>query len=194
MEDGVFHKMDIDPPQGPPQPYPEIHTTDLPDLPEPNDDGTLDPPELADEGMANDQMRHIAHWMQERERVQHSLDTEVMKLRARAQTQLDQIERHIAWHESGLQAWLWHLGVRSWKGLYGAVRINKGRQRIEIEDEDEFMAWAAAQPEDVAQRIIKTTRRPAKGEISKLIKASGEIPPGTDVVIGEERLTVKPAT
>ena len=98
----------------------------------------------------------------------------------------ERIARRIAWHEEALQGFLWQSGKKSVRLIHGFVRRVKGRERIEITDEETFLS--AAPPDLIRQQII---RQPDKKAILAHVQQSGEIPTGVDVIRGEDRIHIE---
>jgi hypothetical protein len=166
---------------------------DLPDMPEPDESGAIPPAFVPDDSIAEDTLRWLAYWYAERELVQTMAARERLRIDTLERAQLERIERRIAWHEGGLRAFLAALGKRAWKGLRGSVSLRAGRERVEVADETAFYSWAVQQPVDTYNTLVKTT--PSKSGIAAWIKGegAGEVPPGVELVRGDDTLAVKVA-
>lgn len=165
---------------------------DMPDLPEPGEDGVIPPQFVPDENIANDTLRHLGYWYSERERVQLQASRERARIDDLERRQLTSIEHRIAWHEGGLRSFLDATGKRAWKGLRGSVSWRKGRQRVEVTDEVAFIAWAEAEPEDVQSKVLKRTTEVSKSGIAEWIKGdgAGEMPAGVELMTGDQKLVI----
>lgn len=166
---------------------------DLPDMPEPDESGAIPPAFIPDDSIAEDTLRWLAYWYAERERVQTMAARERLRIDTLERAQLERIERRIAWHEGGLRNFLAALGKRAWKGLRGSVSLRAGRERVEVADEVSFRVWADQQPVDTYNALVKTTTAPSKSGIAEWIKGegAGEVPPGVELVRGDDTLAVK---
>ena len=144
-----------------------------------------EPESIKAEGRAEDHLRCLSYWQRERKRIETAFECEIAKIEERASKLLEQVDRKIAWHETGLRAWLWSTGAKSIKLLNGTLKRIKGRERIEILDEETFLSQAP--PELISERIV---RRPDKKAILARIKETGELPPGIDLVRSEDSFKV----
>lgn len=95
-------------------------------------------------------------------------------------------DRQRAWHEAGLHAWMVNNGTKTLDLVNGTVRVVKGQPKVVIEDEKAFVE--TADPQFVRTKV---TREPDKKAIAQFIKDTGEIPDGTDWVVGDDHVTVK---
>ncbi len=166
---------------------------DMPDLPEPGEDGVTPPQFIPSDQIANDTLRHLGYWYAERERVQLQASRERARIDELERRQLASIERRIAWHEGGLRAFLDATGKRAWRGLQGSLSWRAGRERVEVQDEAAFLAWADTQDEDAQEQLVKTTTAPSKSGIAAWIKGegAGEVPAGIELMRGEDTLSIK---
>ena len=166
---------------------------DMPDLPAPAEDGTIPPQFIPDPQIAEDTLRWLAYWYGERERVVEMATRERMRIADLERRQLERIDRRIAWHEGGLRSFLLATGKRAWKGLRGAVSFRTGRERVEVQDEAAFLAWADTLPAEQEHEVVRTTVAPSKSGIAAWIKdaGAGELPPGVELVRSEDALVVK---
>ena len=79
----------------------------------------------------------------------------------------------------------------------GRVTTTKGRERVEIEDEEKFLYWVEKKleesPSDIDASELLTEQSPkiSKKGILKHLKLTGELPEGVDLVRGEDKLSFK---
>ncbi len=115
----------------------------------------------------------------------------------------DPLDRDIEFFEGHLSAWLEReieaddsKKPRQSRSLPCGVTVKrtKGRERVDVFDEDAFVAWAL---DTDHTDLIKTKHAPSKVDIAGLtqhdgqfITEDGEIVPGVTVVTGEDRYTV----
>jgi hypothetical protein len=119
---------------------------------------------------------HALHARGEMELIQRWLDREREK-----------IGKRITWHEQGLRAFLWRSGQKTLRLIHGTLKRVAGREKIEVQDVDLFTPWA----ESDHPGLIRVKREPDKAACMKYVKATGEIPPGMDLVLGEDSFCVK---
>ncbi|MBT4503526.1 MAG: hypothetical protein HOC74_37690, partial [Gemmatimonadetes bacterium] len=86
----------------------------------------------------------------------------------------------------GQQGFLWKTGKKSVSLVHGTIRKIKGRERIEITDEEAFLTTAPLHL--VNEQLL---RKPDKKAILAHIKETGEIPEGTDLIRGEDTIQIQ---
>ena len=144
-------------------------------------------PEIEGAGRAGSFLRAIAHYQSERETVVAQYDEVVAEYEASKQRKLEQIDRRIAWMQGGLQAHFVHSGQKKLDYPDGVMSMRKGRERVEITDEDAFCkTW-----NDTDLVAVTVTSKPDKKAIAAAIKETGEIPEGADIVRGDDTFVVK---
>ena len=135
------------------------------------------------EQRAEDHLRRRAYWAEQRqEKIAHAA-LEIAKVEAWRDTQTEKIDRHITWHDTGLKAFMWNSGAKTISLVQGTLKRIKGREKVEIIDEEKFLEMAPEQ-------LVRIKRSPDKREILAQIKAGGEIPEGVDLVTGEDSFSV----
>lgn len=102
---------------------------------------------------------------------------------------LRQIMGRQSWHESGLRVWFRALGRKSIKLVYGTVKTVKGKDSVEVIDEEAFQKWAKT---DEAVDLVRVKREPKKNEIKAWIEGDGRgvVPPGLDLKTGEDTIKI----
>lgn len=170
----------------------DIEISDMPDLPAPAEDGTIQPEQIADDGGANDTMRYLSYWYREDDKIEQQYAAEKLKLAARYAAAKEFVGKRIHYHEQGLWSFLRAIGKTKWRGLFGQCRIQKGRRSTLIVDEEAFMAWTVSKDEEVRKVVLKTTVKPSIKGINEFMQSEeGELPPGVDVKVGEEHIVVE---
>jgi len=143
-------------------------------------------PFVGSEERAEEHLRFLAYWRgEEEDRITHAA-REIEKIQTWLEREVEAIHRKISWHKRGLQGFLWQTGKKSVRLVHGSIRKIKGRERIEITDEKTFLTKASLHL--VNEQLL---RRPDKKAILAHIKATGEIPEGTDLIRGEDTIHIK---
>ncbi len=93
------------------------------------------------------------------------------------------LERREALHSAGLAAYLISTGRSSVDLVNGRLKVVRGRERVEVVDTDRFLAAAP-------EALVRIRREPDKGAILQHYRQTGEIVDGTDVVRGDDRVSV----
>jgi hypothetical protein len=175
---------------------PSINSEDLPgedpelDYPEEGDttEGQEAPPlELATDLSAEAAMRKLAYWRSEAARIRQHADAVIRQAEHWRDTQLYRVQHRTTWYEHGLKAWFLTLGKRGVKLVNGSISVKKGRERVDVTDEDEFFAWAKA----FAPDLFRTKNEPKKKEIMDFVKKSGgEVPQGVEIRKGDDEIEI----
>ena len=135
---------------------------------------------------AEDHLRLVAYWRQQSKKRQTHAQTQSDRIALWLEREQERINRRIAWHESALQGFLWQTGKKSVRLIHGAIRRIKGREKVEILDEEAFLSHAAS---DLVR--VRTQRQPDKKAIIAHIRQTGEIPAGTDLVCGDDTIHIE---
>ena len=112
--------------------------------------------------------------------IEHSRK-EISRIQAWADREIEKKNNTQRFHRQNLITFLGRKGRKTIKLLNGVVKEAKGRQRIEILDEN------AIEEKFIAEKVV---RAPDKKLILKHIQDCGEIPEGTDIIQGEKTYTV----
>jgi len=136
---------------------------------------------VAGEGRAEDHLSALAYHRHELNHIESHLEAQIEKATAWAQKRGQTAVNRIAWHERCLEAWFKSTGAKSASLINGKLKNIKGRQRVEIVDED-------AIPAEYKNETI--TYSPDKKRILAALKESGEIVEGTEVVVGEDKIKI----
>ena len=74
----------------------DLELTDLPEMPEPAEDGTIAPQFIPDDNLANDALRYLSYWYRERQRIQEQATHERLRIDDLERRELERIDRRIA--------------------------------------------------------------------------------------------------
>jgi hypothetical protein len=140
-----------------------------------------DEPTIEDDHRAEDNLRHLAYWRRERQKIASHAKAEIAKITEWEGQRIATIDGRIAWHERGLQGFLYQTGKKTLKLIHGTLKKTKGREKVEVLDPDAFCQGPLK--EFISQKVSFS---PNKKAILAYIKETGEIPEGTDLVTGED--------
>lgn len=141
------------------------------------------PPELTNPVEASRHLAVVARCRREQERLEAVYRDVRASLEAWRERETRRLTARAEWHEHSLGAYLARSGQRSLKLFGGTLRTVKGRERVEITDEAAFLA--AATPD-----LVRTITEPDKRAILAHLKRTGEILPGTDVIVGDDTFAI----
>lgn len=142
-------------------------------------------PSTPSETRAEEHLRVLAYWQRQREERASHASEQRDRITLWLDREQERIDRKIAWHEQALQGFLWQTGKKSVRLIHGAIRRVKGRERVEITDEDAFLLNAST---DLIREQI--TRQPNKKAILAYIQQTGDIPAGIDLVRGDDLIKI----
>uniref|UniRef100_A0A6H2A017 Putative host-nuclease inhibitor protein n=1 Tax=viral metagenome TaxID=1070528 RepID=A0A6H2A017_9ZZZZ len=143
-------------------------------------------PEVANDEAAEKQLRALRYWLGALDRAEQHAKNERDRIELWLEGRRKVYQPRIAWYERGLKAYLWNVGKKSLKLIAGTIKRTKGRERVDVLDQDTFFKWAAQN----GAGLLRTKVEPDKKAISGHIKETGEIPPGVDLVCGEDTFSV----
>ena len=106
---------------------------------------------------------------------------EILRIQNWVDREVEKKNNSQRFHRQNLITFLGRRGRKTIKLVNGVVKEAKGRQRIEILDEEAI---------DEKFMTTKTTKTPDKKLILQHIRECGEIPDGTDMIQGEKTYTV----
>ncbi len=138
---------------------------------------------------AEKHMRCYRYWTGEADEINRVCEAEIQRIEAYRERELSKIDNRLSWHLGGLVAYLKAQGKKTLKMIHGTIRRTAGREKIGIENEEQFMAWII---ENNWQDLL-TKVTVAKSEVLKFIKDQGEIPDGVNLVRGEDSYSIKAA-
>jgi hypothetical protein len=144
------------------------------------------PPDTPSTDRAEEHLRLLGYWRTERYARQRHAETQTERIILWLEREHEKIDAKIAWHEQALQGYLWQTGKKSVHLIHGRIARRKGRERIEISDEETFLATASSTL--IREQLL---RQPDKKAILAHIKAHGEIPTGIDLVRGDDTLHIE---
>lgn len=145
-----------------------------------------DEPVPPSQDRAEEHLRVLAYWQRQRaERAFHAQEQQD-RIALWLERELERIDRKTAWHEQALQGFLWQTGKKSVRLIHGAIRRVKGRERVEVTDEEIFLSHASM---DLIRE--QTLRQPDKKAILAHIRQTGDIPAGIDLVCGDDTIKIE---
>ena len=145
-----------------------------------------DAPVPPSQDRAEEHLRLLAYWRQQREEREVHAQEQKDRIALWLERELERIDRKTAWHEQALQGFLWQTGKKSVRLIHGSIRRVKGRERIEVMDEDAFLSSAA--PDLIREETI---RQPDKKAILAYVKQTGDLPAGIDLVRGDDLIKIE---
>ena len=178
-------------------------TEDLAQYADDFDDETLaidqpDQPPIVDDLQGAARLaRRIARLANDRAEIEATAQAEIARIQSWLEDRAFGIDRARSWLERGLRAYMESSGTLTTSLPAGTARLRPPRPRIDVTDEEAFVAWAVAN-----QREDLLSKRPAKRAIADsdltavegesddlthrfvLITDEGEVAPGVQRVIG----------
>lgn len=154
-------------------------------------DGEPDAEQVAlvgNDEQAERHLRAVAFWREEQERKVRHAQKEIERVKTWLEGEVARIGRHVAWHETGLRAYLVASGRKSLRLIRGTIRFLAGRERVEVPEPEKFLTWAKSN----APALIRVKEEADKQAIARYVKThGGEIPEGCDLVKGEDTFKVE---
>jgi hypothetical protein len=128
----------------------------------------------------------LIHW--DRQRAQVVAHSEAMVKRAKLweEVELAYIDKRESFHKVGLMNYLGSLGRRSLKLIGGTLRLTKGRERVVIDDDEEFIDRHTGN--EFVREVV--TCSVDKRQLLAHIKQTGEIPNGCDLIRSKDSFKV----
>lgn len=178
-----------DPPDGADRLLPDDLDHDFPEMPE-GDENECPTLIIPNEMQAERHLKAVSYYRREAQRIAAHAQAHRAQIDAWEQARLRPIEARAAWHEGGLRGWFAGVGRKSVKLVYGSLQVVAGRDRVEVTD---FAALNKAVGEGVGEmyNLIRLKAEPDKTGIARFIKETGEVPPGCDLVRGEDRVKIE---
>lgn len=161
---------------------------DFPEVPEEFGLSEVDPPTIPNEMEAERHLKAVSYYRREAQRIRDHAAAHRAQIYAWEQGRLRPIEARLAWHEGGLRGWFAGVGRKTVKLVYGTVKLIAGRESVKVEDEDAFLSWANMF--EKTRQLIRFSQEPNKAAIRGYIQQEGEIPPGCDLVTGEDTIKI----
>jgi phage host-nuclease inhibitor protein Gam len=131
----------------------------------------------------------------------HEFDKDLEQLTAHAKSQIEaaktwleevteQNQAKREWYEKQIRNFLIQQGRKSMTLINGKVGIKAGRERVEVLNVDDFMAWAKREGKE---SLVRTNVTESVDKIATMenYKLSGEIPEGLDIVKSDPSFSVK---
>jgi hypothetical protein len=155
-------------------------------------DDEIDIEQVEGENKAEDHLKKLLYHRNQLKLAKCHRDAEVKKAEAEVEKVQEKADvwyagedkhwsRRIRWHERCLEAWFKSTGAKTATLIHGQIKNIKGRERVEIIDEDAI---------PLEYKNPTTTYAPDKKRILALIKLTGEIVEGTEVVRREDRIKI----
>jgi hypothetical protein len=138
----------------------------------------LTPPEFA-EDVAEDHLRAMKYHRNEIVKIKIHADKELEKIRVWRDKEVEKVAKKAWWHETHLTNWFKRVDKATMKLINGTLKRTKGRESVEILDESLI-------PKELYVDVPATTKAPSKTALLALIKSTGEIPAGVDIVRGDD--------
>lgn len=142
---------------------------------------------VGDNHQAEAHLRALGHWRYEVEQINAHAKKEIDRINEWRDEEVAKLQKKIAWHESGLIAFLQVQGKKTIKLINGTLKRIKGRDRVDVLDADALTKWA----ESNGANLLRVKVEPDKKAIMDHIKNTGELPDGVDVVTGEDSFKIE---
>ena len=134
------------------------------------------------ESRAEDHLRALTYHRQRIAQIHAHAKEEIEKITRWKEAQCKTIERSAGFHTSSLTTWIKAIGAKTANLVHGTVKIVKGRRSVAILNE-------ALIPKNYLRE--KVTYAPDKKAIMAAMDDDGEIIEGTEVVQGEDTVSIK---
>ena len=145
-------------------------------------------PSLESQQQAERHLQSMAHWEARKQALVDHAIAEHDRIDAWLASNVGPIDRRLAWHRRGLEAFCLNLG-KSVKLIYGTLKYKAGRERIEVSDPVTFLAWAKENALELIR--LKVIEEPDKTAIKNHIHLGKAIPPGSDMVVAPDSVDVE---
>ena len=148
-------------------------------------------PEIARDEQAEYHLRSLKRHHDNLAAVQSRFDTEIARLMARSNRELQKIQRRISWHEGGLKAYYTNKGQKRLVLANATLSSVKGRPSVDVRDPELLETWCVETGRADAAELFRRTVSPDKKKILAYIKETGEEPPGCRLSTGDDTFKVK---
>jgi len=146
------------------------------------DDLTVADDVVDGEGRAEDHLRALTYHRQRIAQIHAHAEEEIEKITLWEEQQCATIMRRCSYHRSSLETWIQAIGAKTAKLIHGTVKVVKGRRSVAILNE-------ALIPKDYLRE--KVTYAPDKKAIMAAMDDGGEVVEGTEIVEGEDTVSIK---
>lgn len=136
---------------------------------------------------AEKHLRCYKYWCDEYEVIEDRFDVEIARLVGRADSTLGRMRTRKEWHLNALQAYYVNKGEKRVVMANATLSSTKGRERVEIHDIDALGLYANTNQVG----LVRYEPHAEKKHILAHIKETGELPPGVDLVRGDDSFKVK---
>jgi hypothetical protein len=156
-----------------------------------NGDSEMLMPDIVRDEQAEHHLRSLKRHQDNYAAVQGRFDTEIARLMARSERELQKIKRRISWHEGGLKAYYTNKGQKRLVLANATLSSVKGRPSVDVRDPELLETWCVETGRADAEDMFRRTVSPDKKKILAYIKETGEEPPGCQVSTGADTFKVK---
>lgn len=146
-----------------------------------------DEPAIESQGQAESHLQALAYHQGALDSIKAHATEQRAKVDAWELHESEKIARRVLWHRNGLQAFLWHTGLKTLSLIHGTLKRTAARESVVITDEDALRLWAASHPQEVLRQVKPA---PDKKAILALVKSTGELPDGVEIEKGEDSFSV----
>jgi phage host-nuclease inhibitor protein Gam len=145
---------------------------------------------ITDNHDAERHLRALAYWEDEEEKILAHAAREMERVQAWKEAEVNRINRKSDWHRNCLISFARAQDKPTVKLINGTIKRFKGRESINVIDENALFQWATEKslPEMVR---TKTIQEPDKKTIKLYIDSSGEIPNGVQVIKKDDTYDVE---
>lgn len=143
-------------------------------------------------------LKRTANLYNEKDSLEAAADEAHKRIESRKALLLDRIQRGIAYFEGQIgsyaaenrEALLGGSNKKSRSFLFGIIGWRKRAGRLVVVDAEALKAWLTAQPNEVLYRV---KIEPEMKALQENFAKTGEVPPGTEYVVEQEKLYIEPA-
>ncbi len=143
-------------------------------------------PSTPSQDRAEEHLRLLAYWQRQRAERQSHANQQQDRITNWLAREQDRIDRKIGWHQRALQGFFWQTGKKSVRLIHGIIRRIKGRERIDVTDEQAFLRHTSM---DLIRE--QTHVQPNKKAILAQVRETGDLPAGIDLVRGDDTIQIK---
>jgi len=143
---------------------------------------------------AESSLEKIAYWQAVMKRDEEIARVRMDKIQLWLSRRAEMVQKKIDWHQHIITEYMKVTNTRKLDLPSGKVNTTKGRKRVEIVDEGDFMRWAEerGEPGYIPFMLPPKEPKPDKKQIMEYIKETGEEPPGVELVTSGDKVNFKP--
>lgn len=138
-------------------------------------------------------VRRVAQARRRAADIERLASREIERITAWAEAQTQKLDRDETYFLGLLEEWHRSRADEDGKTVAlpaGKLRLRKSPDRIEVEDEDGFVAWVESADHDALDGVLRWQPQILKSAIKDYMVRTGEIPPHVRIVTGLERFSV----